>query len=659
MNIKPTPITWQKDTPYSELFDDFYFNSEQSLEDSLYVYYDANQIAERFQAHPHPTFTIAETGFGTGLNFLLTAHQWLKSNHQKQHLYFISVEKHPLSYADLKRSTESWSELSLLSTELLSQYPQLSAGFHRLSFANNQITLTLMFGDAVDCYKSMNAKVDAWYLDGFSPTKNPDMWSDKLFETVANLSHSGTTFSTFTSAGIVRRGLQKVGFTIKKRKGFGLKREMLIGTFTGTDKSKPIKTPWFNLPATVKPTEVTIIGAGLAGATTAYALANKGIKVNILEASNAPATGGSGNRQGALYAKLPIKPTKQGQFHLAGFLYSLNVLKEIDPQKKRWSQCGVIQLATSEKELLRQKELISGNHYPDSILQLKSAKELTDIAQSEIQHNGLYFPDAGWVSPVDLCNKLLSHPNIEVEYNFNADNIERHNDIWTISSDTNDSRQASHLIICSAEKANQYSYSESLPLKKIRGQVSITPPMPKSSPLKSVVCGEGYISPTQNQQFCFGATFDLHSKELNIRPEDHQYNLQKLGDVLPSLAQEIAPLFNELDGRTAFRCSTPDYMPIVGPLADETYFKETYAKLAQDKNWCFNNAPAKHHPNLFINTGHGSKGLITCPLSAELLASQICNEPLPLPISVVNALNPCRFIVKNLIRNKTKTEKPA
>jgi tRNA 5-methylaminomethyl-2-thiouridine biosynthesis bifunctional protein len=657
--MKPAPITWHKGTPHSELFDDFYFNSKQSLEDSLYVYYDANQIAERMHTHTNPTFTIAETGFGTGLNFLLTAQKWLKSNHQKQHLHFISVEKHPISYADLKRSTESWPELTTLSTELLSQYPQLSVGFHRLSFANNQITLTLMFGDAVDCYQSLNAKVDAWYLDGFSPTKNPDMWSDELFETVANLSHSDTTFSTFTSAGVVRRGLQKAGFIVNKRKGFGLKREMLIGTFTDTDKNRPNKAPWFNLPTTAKPAEVTIIGAGLAGATTAYALANRGIKVNILEVSNAPATGGSGNRQGALYAKLPIKPTKQGQLHLSGFLYSLNLLKKLDPTHKLWSQCGVIQLATSKKEATRQNELISGQYYPSSLLQLKTAEELTEIAGSKICHDGLFFPDAGWVSPVVFCKKLLSHPNIEVEYNFNANSINRHKDRWEISSDTDEVRQTSHLIICSAEKANQYQQCENLPLKKIRGQVSITPPINRSTTLESVVCGDGYISPAQDNQYCFGATFDLRSKELNITSEDHHYNLQKLGEVLPSIANQVKPLFNELDGRTAFRCSTPDYMPIVGPIADEPYYQKTFAKLAQDKNWPFKDTPAKHHEHLYINTGHGSKGLITCPIAAELLASQLCLEPLPLPTSVVDALNPCRFIVKDLIRNKEKPIKPA
>ena len=325
MPLKPASITWQKNTPYSTDFEDFYFNSAQSIEDSLYVYFDANQLAERISGSS--TLTVAETGFGTGLNFLLTAQLWLEKSTSNQKLHFISVENHPLLHEDLQRTLSKWPTLASLSEELLEQYPQPCSGFHRINLANGRITLTLMFGEAQACYQSLHASIDAWYLDGFSPSRNPDMWTDELFGTIARLSHQGSTFSTFTSAGVVRRGLQNVGFTVAKRKGFGLKREMLTGTFTGIDETTPNKTPWFDLPSTAKPSEVTIIGAGLAGATTAHAFANRGIKVNILESASTAATGGSGNRQGALYAKLPIKPTKQGQLHLSGFLFSLNLLK--------------------------------------------------------------------------------------------------------------------------------------------------------------------------------------------------------------------------------------------------------------------------------------------------------------------------------------------
>jgi tRNA 5-methylaminomethyl-2-thiouridine biosynthesis bifunctional protein len=167
---------------------------------------------------------------------------------------------------------------------------------------------------------------------------------------------------------------------------------------------------------------------------------------------------------------------------------------------------------------------------------------------------------------------------------------------------------------------------------------------------KTVVCGEGYISPARDGKLCFGATFDLKGKERNITDQDHQENLSNLADIAPELAVTISQQQDKLTGRTAFRCSTPDYMPIVGPAPLYKNYLETFAQLRKDRKWDFGDAEPAHYPNLYVSTGHGSKGLITCPISAELIASMICNEPLPLPKDLIDMINPCRFIIKNLIK---------
>ncbi len=235
--IAPAKLLWKNAaTPVSEIFDDVYYSTHNGLEETRYVFLRHNQLAERWQAlpqHRQTCFTIAETGFGTGLNFLATCEEWVKSGTNHGTLHFISVAKHPLNKADLTKALQSWPVLNAYAEPLIEQYPPLVTGFHRLEFPRLNIKLTLIFDDAISGFAQLNASVDAWYLDGFAPSKNPDMWQPALFEQIRRLSHKGTSLATFTSAGLVRRGLENVGFKITKHKGFGRKRERLLGNFLG------------------------------------------------------------------------------------------------------------------------------------------------------------------------------------------------------------------------------------------------------------------------------------------------------------------------------------------------------------------------------------------------------------------------------------------
>ncbi|MFY0678050.1 MAG: bifunctional tRNA (5-methylaminomethyl-2-thiouridine)(34)-methyltransferase MnmD/FAD-dependent 5-carboxymethylaminomethyl-2-thiouridine(34) oxidoreductase MnmC [Neptuniibacter sp.] len=641
--IKNAVIHWNKEVPLSSQFMDIYFNPDDGIKESTYVFLKPNLISVS------KGYTIAETGFGTGLNFLLTIENRLQETHSAQNLTYISVENAPLQKTDLKKALSQWPHLTEISKELLFQYPISCSGYHTLSFAEGRIKLILMFGDAAECYSKLHAEVDAWYLDGFAPSKNPEMWSPELFEQIGRLSRPGTTFSTFTAAGLVRRGLQAVGFDVKKQKGFGRKREMLVGTFIEDKDLQPTKTPWFNIPNSYRPEQVVVVGGGLAGCSTAYALAKRGVKVTLIEKEPELATAGSGNPQGALYAKLPVKPTKQGELHITGLLHTLNLVKRENPQQTFWKQSGVAQLATSDKEQKRQQSMIQGDYYPESLVAHKQKDQLADILGTETQHSGLFFPEAGWVSPKDFCQHLCKHENISIIHT-ELTALELSDDCWQLHTQDKQSLSATHVVICAAEQTKNFTQTTHLPLKTIRGQVSIID-APESTPLpKAVVCGEGYISPEKDGQLCFGATFDLNGKERNVSSEDHLENISNLTEILPELGHKIAADKDQLTGRTAFRCSTPDYMPIVGPAPVHEQFTETFAQLRKDRKWNFGEAQPEHFPNLYVNTGHGSKGLITCPISAELLASMLCSEPLPLPKELIDMINPCRFIIKNLIK---------
>ncbi|MCP8689383.1 bifunctional tRNA (5-methylaminomethyl-2-thiouridine)(34)-methyltransferase MnmD/FAD-dependent 5-carboxymethylaminomethyl-2-thiouridine(34) oxidoreductase MnmC [Marinobacterium sedimentorum] len=650
-------IDWHQHRAQSARFGEAYFNSDTGPADARHRFVDGNRLGARFAALTQPHFSIAEAGFGSGLNFLVTRQLWLQQAPSKARLNYIALEQYPLKLQDLARCLGHWPEFA--SAQLTAQYPPLLEGFHRLEFDNGRISLTLIFADATQGLSALEGPVDAWFLDGFSPATNPDLWSAALLQQVARLSHSGTTLAAAHTDSCVHEGLAAVGFEIRQAAGLDTTGRTLTGIYSGhlASDTPPVCTsssPWFDRPkARPRPESVLILGAGLAGCCAAYALARRGIPVRLLERSGQVASGGSGNRQGALYAKLPVRPTKQGLLHSTGLDYSRHLLQELSAQgllsEHSWQACGLLQLAQSDKEAKRQEQLLESGAYPATLVHGVSATQASTLAGSSTPHSGLFFPGAGWVSPVDLCQALLRHPLISLSTDVTVKALEYQQDSqrWQAQSDSGEHFLAAAVIVATAGAAKALSPLAQLPLKSIRGQVSEAPAPAAEPALGTVVCGDGYIAPAMNGTYCFGATFDLHDSDTDVRAQDHQSNLATLCKTLPALGAALAQ--QPLQGRVAFRCSTPDYLPIVGPAPDAERFTEDYGRLRQDRKWRFDTEPC-HYPGLYVSVGHGSKGLLTCPIGGELLASLICNEPLPLGRTLTEALNPARFIIKNLIR---------
>jgi tRNA 5-methylaminomethyl-2-thiouridine biosynthesis bifunctional protein len=227
-------LIWRNGQPYSTAFDDVYFSSDDGLLETEYVFIQGNALISRWQSLADSSFTILETGFGTGLNFLCACKAWLEHAPANALLHFTSVEKYPLNPADMHKALQHWPALQPIPDTLLTQYETL-LNTGTTTLFNNRIRLQVLFGDATECLSKINTKADAWFLDGFAPSKNPQMWQPALFEQMARLSHSETTFATFTSAGVVRRGLAAAGFKVNKQPGFGKKREMISGYFMGSN----------------------------------------------------------------------------------------------------------------------------------------------------------------------------------------------------------------------------------------------------------------------------------------------------------------------------------------------------------------------------------------------------------------------------------------
>lgn len=641
--------------PRSRVFDDVYFSDQSGLDETRYVFLEQNHLQQRFAALPEGgRLVIGETGFGTGLNFLCAWQLFDQHAAPGARLHFVSVEKYPLSHADLQRALGLWPQLKPWADQLLAQYVAIHQGFQRLVLDAGRVTLTLLIGDALEQLPQLDAQVDAWFLDGFAPAKNPDMWTAELFAELARLAAPGSTISTFTSTGWVRRLLNGAGFKMKRTPGIGHKWEILRGEFLGWPSQTPAPPaikPWFaRPPAHSGERRALVIGGGMAGCTTAASLAARGWQVSLLERHDGLAQEASGNPQGVLYLKLSAHGTALSQMIVSGFGHTRRLLQHLQ-RGLDWDNCGVLQLAFNPKEAARQAQLAAA--FDPQLVHQLDQQQAQAQAGIGLESGGLFYPEGGWVHPPALCEWQARQPGIEILTLHDALDLRKVDDQWQAFDGERLLASAPVVVLAGAAEVKRFAASAQLPLKRIRGQITRVPQTGSSQSLATVVCAEGYVAPPRLGEHTLGASFDFKSDDLTATAADHADNLALLAAISPDLAarlqaSSLAP--DTLQGRAAFRCTSPDYLPIVGPLADSPAFAEAYAALRKD---------ARQTPDiacpwldgLYVNSGHGSRGLITAPLSAELLAAWLDNEPLPLPRSVAEACHPNRFALRTLVRS--------
>ena len=645
-------LDWdERGQPLSRQFADVYFSQEDGLTETRYVFLANNQLGERFSALQNgEQLVIGETGFGTGLNFLCAWQLFEQQAPAGAQLHFVSVEKYPLNKADLERALALWPELAPYAEQLLAQYVALHPGFQRLVLANGRIILTLLIGDARELLGQLDARIDAWFLDGFAPAKNPQMWTPELFAELARLSHPGTTLGTFTSTGHVRRSLNEAGFKMKRVPGLGKKWEVLKGAYIGTPAAAA--TPWFARPPQPAGARTAlVIGAGLAGCATAASLAQRGWQVTLMERHGAIAQEASGNPQGVLYLKLSAHHTALSRLIVSGYGHTRRLLHGLH-KGQDWDNCGVLQLAFDSKEAQRQAQLAAA--FPEDLLTALDKTAAEAQAGISLPAGGLFYPEAGWVHPPALCALLSQHPNIHLQLHQEALELRSDGNQWQACNGKQLLASAAVVVLASAAEIKSFSQAAHLPLKRIRGQISRLPATADSRALSTVVCAEGYVAPPRLDEHTLGASFDFNSDDLTANSADHASNLQLLEEISPALADALnAAALNpaHLQGRAAFRCTSPDYLPIVGPLVDTAAFAEAYAVLRKDARQV-PDSPCPWLDGLYINSGHGSRGLISAPLSGELIAAWLNDEPLPVPADVAQACHPSRFALRRLIRNK-------
>jgi tRNA 5-methylaminomethyl-2-thiouridine biosynthesis bifunctional protein len=656
--VSPDPdsplIDWQEGQPVSRLFGDVYFSRDSGIAEARHVFLGGNDLRRRWAAlGAGGHFVIGETGFGTGLNFACAWQLWDEIAAQEARLSYLAVERFPLPAADMARTLGLWPELAAYRDALLAQWREFAPGWHRLSIGGGRAILTLVVGDVREALPRADAAVDAWFLDGFAPARNPEMWQPDVLAEVARLSRPHATCATYSVAGEVRRGLEAAGFAVEKAPGFGRKREMLRGELVRPGPRR-WRAPWFARPPASADRRAVVVGAGLAGAASAASLAARGWTVALLDRHAAIAAEASGNPRAVLYARLSAHGTALSELVGSGLQHSCRLLPTLALEPAvDWDACGVLQLAYDEEEARRHARLAALG-WPDSLLSRLDRAEASARAGIDLPAGGLVFPRAGWTCSPALCRALASHPAIRLVLGRETVELHRAADGWIVSDGTGPIAAAPIVVIAGAGASASLVQTRHLPLRLIRGQLTFVPATAASRALRTVVCGESYVAPANGGQHALGATHRLRDRSLALTAAEHRENLDQLARLAPALhaamdGDHVDPA--RLAGWAALRCSAPDYLPIVGPVVDAAPFAAAYAPLARDASLEIE-TPSPWLDGLYVNTAHGSRGLVTAPLSGEILAAYLGDEPAPLPRTVMEAAHPSRFLLRRLIRRR-------
>ncbi|HET20089.1 MAG TPA: bifunctional tRNA (5-methylaminomethyl-2-thiouridine)(34)-methyltransferase MnmD/FAD-dependent 5-carboxymethylaminomethyl-2-thiouridine(34) oxidoreductase MnmC, partial [Chromatiales bacterium] len=493
--------------------------------------------------------------------------------------------------------------------------------------------------DALEILPRARARVDAWFLDGFAPAKNPQMWQPPLFEAMARLSAPGATFATFTCARMVRDGLAAAGFAFEKRAGFGRKREMLVGHLE-RDVPAANEPPWYPRGEASRIREAVVIGAGIAGALVARRLAERGWSVRVLERHALPAQEASGNHAGILLPVLSAEWNNLSRIASLGLGYARRMLGRLAAAHPEidWQPTGVLRLARNERHAAQQLKIAARLDLPPDFARWVEPEEGSRLIGARVEQPGWWFAGGGWVNPPNAVRALLNHPRIELRTGVAVTRLEREGETWRVLDASGACVAESGTVILANACALNELLHGALPLAPVRGQISLSPAV-DGRELHAVACREGYVIPVREGLHCFGASFAHGVHDPAPRLEDHAGNIERLESILPDWSG-LEPA--GLAGRVSHRCATPDRLPVAGPLHDTEAFRQDFEGV--HLGWPARRfQPARLHPGLWVTTGHGARGLVWTALLGELIASELNGDPLPVTEELLHAVHPARF----------------
>ena len=652
----------QENTPVSDKFDDVYFSNQDGLAETHYVFLEGNQLWERWVNYQEAHFVIAETGFGTGLNFFAVT-SLFREFRQKypdsplKHLYFISFEKYPLPLDALQQAHLAYPQFSHIAQHLQQHWLNPIQGCYRFHF--DETTLDLWFGDIAENLPQlgdyMNGKIDAWFLDGFAPSKNPDMWNEQLYQQMFRFTKPQGTFATFTAASAVRKGLENTGFNIKKRKGFGKKRECLSGQKTH-EKLTALSTPWFHSqPANLNKQDIAIIGGGIASLCTAISLIKRGAKITIYCEDEQTALNASGNKQGAFYPQLSDDNDRNIRFYIHAFAYGHQFLQWAIQQQIEFEHefCGVALCAYNEKTESKLNKITELN-LPSDLYQSLNQTELSEKVGLPLPFRGGFIPQGAWLAPRQLVQHafaFLEKQGSQIKTSQKVTALSQTEHGWQIKTAENETFYHEVVVLANGHKLAEFEETQKLPLYPVRGQVSQIPTSENLLKLKTVLCYDGYLTPVDQAKtsHCIGASHVRDNATREFSLTEQQENQQKIQQNIPEEWTKEVDTSGNL-ARIGVRCSVRDLTPMMGAVPHFSAQQTQYQNLFNLRRRKQPIEQAENYPNLYLIGALGSRGLTSAPFLGETLASLIYGEPLPMSEDLIHNLMPNRSWVRRWLK---------
>ncbi len=641
IGIPPEPLQFdERGNPVSARYGDVYASRDGAAAQARHVFLGGNGLPARWAGRRQ--FVIVETGFGLGTNFLAAWQAWREDPRRPQRLHVVSVERHPVAAQDLARMPAD--SLHALRARLAARWPLPLAGVHRIAFEAGRVVLTLGLGNAADLLPDLVVGADAFFLDGFAPARNPAMWQPQIIRALARMARPDATLATYTCARTVRDALVQEGFVVDLRPGFASKREMVAARYAPGWKRRRIEPP---APHDGERSAI-VVGAGLAGAATAHALARRGWTVQVLERGTDVADGASGLPAGLLHPALSADHNLASRLSQAGFLLARSLLDAlaVDGGDPVWSACGVFQQGQAgfdgeDESTLR--DLLARAALPSDYARWVAPTEAAALCGLAPRRGGIWFGTAGVVSARRWCRTMIAGDlgdaggRIALRTGWDIPRIGFADGAWHVTAADGASCAAPVLVLANALGASALAEARFAPLRAVRGQVSLFDP-PALAGLRAGICGDGYLIPAGPARAAVGASYE--ESERISAAEAHRENRARWAAALdgPPPAEPAGVFAGE-------RCVSPDRLPLAGPMADEAAVLGDAVRMAGARL-----AELPRRPGLWTVSGLGSRGLTLACLSAELVASRIEGEPWPVERTLADAIDPARFLLRHVRR---------
>lgn len=619
--------------PYSPQFGDVYHSASGALAQAQHVFLHGNGLPERWRGRER--FCVLETGFGLGLNFLALWRNWQDDPDRCRRLHMVSVEAHPFAPDALagwlrRLLPDAWQPLA---DALIAQWPPLLPGLHMLEFAGGQVTLTLAFGQAERLVPELEVAVDAYFLDGFAPSRNPSMWSAELLASLAQRGVAGATAATWAVAGAVRRGLAAAGFTVEKRAGFGTKREMTVAHLSRTG---PVAAA---VLARARPAGLAVVvGAGVAGAGAAAALARNGWQVTVIApefAAGAPAASNpSGHHAAALTPLVDRDDSPRARLTRAGALRAAARWRDwtasSGPEDAVW-RCGTVQVARRRHAQGAAWETwrlgLDALGFPRDWMHTVDAVEASRQAGLRVGRAGVYFPGGLLIRPQRLVERLLASTQV-VRVPGQVHGLQRVGDAWRLVNAAGMELAQAELVVLAAARAvpallrnSALAWPLGEHMQAVAGQISVVPAASLSGGPRCVVAGEGYVLPAVAGACVVGSTYDHETAPdaaAPVRQAGHDENFARLSQLLPEVGLVDAAAAAAPAGWAGWRAVLPGRLPAIGPLA------------GVDGIW--------------LATGYASRGLCWSALAGDMLTTALSAAPGVLERELAQWVAPARSV---------------